>query len=94
MDVADMSNEGTQTMRSGANGSGLREKARIAGKSAVDLTKATYDQLQDRALNYSHATDRAIRQNPYTAIGCALGFGLLLGALITRRTKVVIKQKD
>ena len=89
MDVADIDHEGTET-----SANGLREKARLARKSAVDLTKATYDQIQDRALVYSHATDRAIRQNPYTAVGCALGFGLLLGALLTRRTKVVIKQKD
>lgn len=94
MDVADIDHQGTETTRSGANGNGLKEKARLAGRSAMDLTRATYDQIQDRATVYSHATDRAIRQNPYTAIGCALGFGLLLGALITRRTKVVIKQKD
>jgi ElaB/YqjD/DUF883 family membrane-anchored ribosome-binding protein len=95
MDVSDIDHQGTDTMRSSANGNGLKDKARVAGKSAIDLTKATYDQIQDRALIYSHATDRAIRQNPYTAIGCAMGFGLLLGALLTtRRTKVVIKQKD
>ncbi len=92
MDVADIDHEGIETTRSSANG--LKDKARVAGQSALDLTKATYDQIQDKALIYSQATDRAIRQNPYTAVGCALGFGLLLGALLTRRTKVVIKQKD
>ena len=92
MDVADIDHEAIETTRSSANG--LKSKARAAGQSALDLTKATYDQIQDKALTYSHATDRAIRQNPYTAVGCALGFGLLLGALLTRRTKVVIKQKD
>jgi len=92
MDVADIDHEGTETMRSSANG--LKEKARMAGKSAMDFTRATYDQIQDRAVVYSRSTDQAIRQNPYTALGCALGFGLLLGALLTRRTKVVIKQKD
>lgn len=92
MDVADIDHAGTETTRSSANG--LKSKARVAGQSALDLTKATYDEIQDKALIYSHATDRAIRSNPYTAIGCAMGFGLLMGALLTRRTKVVIKNKD
>lgn len=92
MDVADIDHQGTDTMRNNADE--LKEKVRLAGRSAMNLTRATYGQIQDRAAEYSHATDRAIRQNPYTAIGCALGFGLLLGALLTRRTKVVIKQKD
>lgn len=92
MDVADIEHTGTETMR--ANGSALKEKARMAGRTAVDLGKATYEQIQEKAVDYSQATDRAIRQNPYTALGCAMGFGLLLGALLTRRTKVVIKQKD
>jgi ElaB/YqjD/DUF883 family membrane-anchored ribosome-binding protein len=90
MDVSDIEHTGME------NGSALKEKARLAGRSAVDLTKATYEQIQEKAVDYSQATDRAIRQNPYTALGCALGIGLLLGALLTRRTNVVkvIKQKD
>lgn len=94
MDVSDIEHTGMETAR--GNGSALREKARLAGRSAIDLTKATYEQIQERAVDYSQATDRAIRQNPYTALGCALGIGLLLGALLTRRTNVVkvIKQKD
>lgn len=94
MDVADIEHSGTDSMR--GNGSALKEKARVAGRSAMDLGKATYEQIQETAIDYSEATDRAIRQNPYTALGCALGVGLLLGALLTRRTKVVnvIKEKD
>lgn len=104
MDVADIEHTGDTTR---GNGNALKEKARLAGRSAMDLTKAayeqieekakaTYEQLQTKASDYSQATDRAIRQNPYTALGCALGIGLLMGALLTRRTKVVkvIKQKD
>jgi len=91
MDVADIEHTGSETR---GNGSALKDKARMAGRSAMDLTRATYEELQEKAIDYSQATDRAIRQNPYTAIGCAMGFGLLLGALLTRRTKVVIKQKD
>ena len=94
MDVSDIDHTGTDQVRS--NGNGLKEKARLAGRSALDLGKATYDQLQEKAVNYSQSTDRAIRDNPYTALGCAFGIGLLLGALALRRTKVikVIKQKE
>lgn len=105
MDVSDMEHTGMESTR--GNGSALKEKARLAGRSAMDLGKATYEQIQakaktaygqlsDKASDYSQATDRAIRENPYTALGCALGVGLLLGALLTRRTNVVkvIKQKD
>jgi ElaB/YqjD/DUF883 family membrane-anchored ribosome-binding protein len=105
MDVSDMEHTGTETTR--GNGTALKEKARLARQSAMDLTKATYEQIQEKAkaaygqlsekaTDCSQATDRAIRQNPYTALGCALGIGLLLGALLTRRTNVVkvIKEKD
>ena len=105
MDVSDMEHTGMESAR--GNGAALKEKARLAGRSAMDLGKATYEQIQEKAKtaygqlsekasDCSQATDRAIRQNPYTALGCALGIGLLLGALLTRRTKVVnvIKEKD
>jgi ElaB/YqjD/DUF883 family membrane-anchored ribosome-binding protein len=93
MDVSDIEHTGMDTR---GNGTALKDKARVAGRSAMDLGKATYEEIQDRAIDYSQATDRAIRQNPYTALGCALGIGLLLGALVSRRTKVVniIKEKD
>jgi len=105
MDVSDIEHTGMDTTR--GNGSALEEKARLAGRSAMDLgkatyeqiqekAKATYDQISEKASDYSQATDKAIRQNPYTALGCALGIGLLFGALLTRRTKIVkvIKEKD
>jgi ElaB/YqjD/DUF883 family membrane-anchored ribosome-binding protein len=93
MDVADIDHEGTETLR--ANGKALKEKARIAGRSAMDLTRATYEQIQEKAVDCSQATDRAIRDNPYTALGCAFGVGMLFGVLALRRTKVikVIKEK-
>src|SRR2546421_7405750 len=74
---------------------GLKQKARAAGMAAKDLTKATYEQISEKAVNCTQATDRAIRDNPYTALGCAFGIGLLLGAFALR-TKVVkvTEEKD
>ena len=68
----------------------LKEKARVAGAAAWDVTKATYQQVQEKAADCTRATDRAIRTNPYIALGCAFGIGMLIGALATR-TKVVEK---
>ena len=61
-----------------------KEKARAAGEAAWDATKATYQQLQDKTVAGAKATDKAIRENPYIALGCAFGAGLLLGFLVTR----------
>ena len=59
----------------------LKEKARVAGAAAWDMTRATYEELQDRTIACSQATDRAIRENPYTSLGVAFGVGLVLGLL-------------
>jgi len=59
-----------------------RAQARAAGTAAWDATRATYQQLHDKTLEYSRATDRAIHEKPYVAIGAAFGVGLLLGYLV------------
>jgi ElaB/YqjD/DUF883 family membrane-anchored ribosome-binding protein len=69
----------------------LKAKAKVAGTAAWDMTRATYEQLQHKTRDYSQATDRAIREKPYVALGIALGIGLLLGAFATRKKIVVEK---
>ena len=61
-----------------------KEKARVAGNAAWDATKATYQQIQDKTIAGAKATDEAIRANPYVALGCAFGAGLLLGVFLAR----------
>ncbi len=63
----------------------LKAKARAAGTAAWDATKATYQQIQDKTVEYSKATDQAIREKPYAAIGIAFGIGIALGLLVTSR---------
>lgn len=53
-------------------------------RAAWDATRATYQQLQDKTVEYSKATDQAIREKPYVAIGVAFGVGMLIGFLATR----------
>ncbi|MEO5802899.1 MAG: hypothetical protein ABIR24_05165 [Verrucomicrobiota bacterium] len=62
-----------------------KAKAKAAGTAAWDATRATYQQLQDRTIEYSKATDRAIREKPYVAVGIAFGVGMLIGLLATGR---------
>ncbi len=63
-----------------------KEKARAAGTAAWDATRATYQQLHDKTLEYTKATDRAIKEKPYIAMGVALGVGVLLGYLVAGRS--------
>ncbi|MEO7296994.1 MAG: hypothetical protein ABI042_00300 [Verrucomicrobiota bacterium] len=58
-----------------------KDKARAAGNAAWDATCATYQQLSDKTIEYSKATDKVIREKPYAAIGIAFGVGVAIGLL-------------
>ena len=69
--------------------------ADVAGEKVADARKRLADALEgakeiagrvrDQAVDYAKATDEAVRENPYKAIGIALGVGALLGYLLSRR---------
>jgi ElaB/YqjD/DUF883 family membrane-anchored ribosome-binding protein len=61
-----------------------KAKARLAGTATWDATKAAYDTLQEKTVACTKATDQAIRENPYIAMGVAFGVGALVGFLVTR----------
>jgi len=61
-----------------------KAKARAAGTAALDATKSAYNELQEKTVACTKATDQAIRENPYASVGIAFGVGCLLGFLITR----------
>ena len=91
----------TQTMGDAMSSSGqdaealLAATADVAGKkveearnrlaAALESGKEIYDQVRKQAVEGAKAADQSIRKNPYQAIGVALGVGLLLGYLISRR---------
>ena len=58
-------------------------RARVA--EALNLGRATWSRLQDRAVQWAKATDQAIRSHPYPAIGVAFGIGAILGMIAARR---------
>lgn len=69
---------------SGERGNGAHEmRARLS--SAIESAKATYQQMQDKAVAGAKATDRVIREHPYESLGVAFGVGLLVGVLVGRK---------
>lgn len=62
---------------------GRQVRARLI--EAIDAAKATCRRLEDRALEGVRATDRAIREHPYQALGIAAAVGILIGVLVARK---------
>ncbi len=62
-------------------------QARNRLTAALDAAKDTYANVQKKAVEGAKATDKAIRENPYQALGIAFGVGALVGFLISRRSK-------
>ncbi|MDB6015697.1 MAG: hypothetical protein JWR19_186 [Pedosphaera sp.] len=59
--------------------------ARMRLAAALENGKEIYGRVRDKAVEGAKATDEAVRQNPYQAIGIALGVGALVGYLVARR---------
>ena len=53
--------------------------------AALERAKEIYGGVRDKAIAEAKATDRAVREHPYQAIGIAFGVGVLLGYLASRR---------
>jgi len=67
---------------------GLGDKAREARErlnASLDAAKSSFHTLESKALASMRATDRMIRDHPYQSLGIALGAGLLVGILMSRR---------
>jgi ElaB/YqjD/DUF883 family membrane-anchored ribosome-binding protein len=64
------------------------EDARVRLGGAYDRAREqlgdAYDTARDNMAAGARYTDETIRENPYYAIGIALGVGVLLGALLRR----------
>ena len=53
-------------------------------QAAIDNAKAMYERLEEKTVATAKATDRAVREHPYEAMGLAFGIGLLIGVLAAR----------
>jgi ElaB/YqjD/DUF883 family membrane-anchored ribosome-binding protein len=59
--------------------------ARQRLSEALDSAKGACARLKDRAMESSKVADKALHEYPYQAIGIALGVGVVLGLLASRR---------
>jgi ElaB/YqjD/DUF883 family membrane-anchored ribosome-binding protein len=60
-------------------------EARKRLAAALERGKEIAGDVRDKAVAGAKATDKAVREHPYQAIGIALGVGVLLGYLVARR---------
>src|SRR5438045_3627853 len=52
--------------------------------AALEAGKEVISRIKDKGVQGVKATDQAVRENPYQAIGIALGAGVLIGYLVGR----------
>lgn len=69
----------------GAETTELRERVRIRLLHAKDSLHQLQENAIERAKAAGHAADDYVHEHPWTSIGVAAGFGLLIGLLIGRR---------
>jgi ElaB/YqjD/DUF883 family membrane-anchored ribosome-binding protein len=53
-------------------------------ETATEKAKEVCQRLQDETVAAAKATDKAVREHPYQAIGVAFGVGVLIGVLASR----------
>ncbi len=53
-------------------------------KAKLEQAKALCDDLQQKTVAAAKATDKAVREHPYQAMGIAFGLGVLIGVLTMR----------
>jgi len=60
-------------------------EARKRLAAALESGKEFYGQVRDKAVEGVRATDTVVRDNPYQAIGIALGIGAIIGYVVASR---------
>ena len=61
-----------------------RYELRAKLEAATEKAKEACRRLQEETVAAAKATDKAVREHPYQALGIAFGVGLLIGVLATR----------
>src|ERR1017187_5729799 len=59
-------------------------EARQRVVETVESAKETAGCVRDQAVDYAKATDEAVRQHPYQALGIAFGVGAIFGYIVSR----------
>jgi ElaB/YqjD/DUF883 family membrane-anchored ribosome-binding protein len=61
-------------------------EARRRLSEAIEKGKNVWNNVSEKTVAGAKATDEAIREHPYQAIGIAFGVGALIGFLLSRRS--------
>jgi len=69
-----------------ATGDKLAEKSKKSFLAALERARNACQEVRNQAAAGAAKTDRIIHDYPYSAVGVALGIGLLLGVLMLRRS--------
>ena len=71
-------------MEATERGDNERHDLRAKLEAATEKAKEVCQRLQDETVAAAKATDKAVREHPYQAIGIAFGVGVLIGVVVTR----------
>jgi len=71
-------------MEAAENGDTQKGELRAKLEAATQKAKEVCKRLQEQTVAAAKATDEAIREHPYQAIGIAFGVGVLIGVLAAR----------
>ncbi len=63
----------------------MAEKVKEAGERMGSSWEDYRANIQEKVTEGARATDRAIRDYPYVALGVAFGAGLIMGMLMSRK---------
>ncbi len=74
-------------METTERGDNEKKELRARLEAAVEKAKAACESLQEKTAAAAKATDSAVREHPYQAIGIAFGVGVLLGVLVAWRRR-------
>jgi ElaB/YqjD/DUF883 family membrane-anchored ribosome-binding protein len=61
-------------------------EARQRLTAALENGRQIYGRVQEKAVEGAKVADQTVRENPYQAIGIALGVGAIIGFLVARRS--------
>jgi ElaB/YqjD/DUF883 family membrane-anchored ribosome-binding protein len=85
-DVGTLADDARALMAATADVAGEKvSEARKRLAAALESGKEIYGRVRDKAIEGAKATDQAVHEHPYQAIGIAVGVGALIGYLVARR---------
>ena len=68
-----------------AAGAPLAEERKEEIRTRLERLKESCRRIKGQAVAGARATDRILREHPYSSLSCAFGLGLLVGVLLRRR---------